>query len=91
MVCHLLRERRHFARSRGSTPWEGLQRTMKGGHAFNEERVHPYIVHMMLQVTLSRSDQLVLNGRAVLRDLTSGDFRKMSFHLRGLWRAVVRQ
>ncbi|WP_217494483.1 hypothetical protein [Nibricoccus aquaticus] len=44
---------------------------------------------MILHLPLSRKHQLSLNGRAVLRDLASGDFRKMGFHLRGLYRALV--
>ena len=44
---------------------------------------------MLLHVLLSRKDQLGLNGRAVLRDLANRDLRKMSFHLRGLLRAIT--
>jgi hypothetical protein len=44
---------------------------------------------MFMTGSLTRSEQLSLNGRAILRDFTSGDFRKMTFHLRGFCRALV--
>jgi hypothetical protein len=43
---------------------------------------------MITGIALSRSDQLRLNGRALLRDMAKGEFRKICFHFRGLWRAV---
>jgi len=39
--------------------------------------------------SLSSSEQLSLNGRALLRDLAHRDFRKLKFHLRGFCRALV--
>jgi hypothetical protein len=44
---------------------------------------------MLLTASLTRSEQLNLNGRALWRDFASGDFRKMRFHLRGFWRALA--
>jgi hypothetical protein len=44
---------------------------------------------MIVHLPLSRSHQLSLNGRAVLRDLAMGDFRKARFHLRGFCRALI--
>jgi len=44
---------------------------------------------MRIQMTLPRSTQIALNGRAVLRDAANRDFGKMAFHLRGIWRALA--
>jgi hypothetical protein len=44
---------------------------------------------MILHLPLSRSEQLRLNGRAILRDFASRDFRKARFHLRGFCRALI--
>lgn len=43
---------------------------------------------MVIPVPLSRSAQLRLNSRALLRDLANGDFHKIPFHFKGLIRAV---
>jgi len=45
---------------------------------------------MIISATLTRTEQLALNGRAVWRDLLTGEVEKLCFHLRGLWRAVIR-
>jgi hypothetical protein len=44
---------------------------------------------MIVHLPLSRGHQLSLNGRAVLRDLVSGNFHKARFHLRGFCRALI--
>jgi hypothetical protein len=62
-----------------------------GGFNRPARKAHPVesvLPGMVIPATLSRSVQLRLNGRAVLRDLVQGDFHKLSFHLRGLWRAI---
>jgi hypothetical protein len=43
---------------------------------------------MLLTASLTRTEQLGLNGRALWRDLARRDFRKMSFHFRGFCRAL---
>ena len=40
---------------------------------------------------LTRSQQLMLNGRAVWRDFVRCEVDKLRFHLRGCWRALLRQ
>jgi hypothetical protein len=44
---------------------------------------------MSFGATLTRSEQLVLNGRAALRDFFNGEVDKLCFHLRGCWRALL--
>jgi hypothetical protein len=44
---------------------------------------------MIISETLTRSEQFVLNGRAVWRDLVRGEVDKLCFHLRGCWRALL--
>jgi hypothetical protein len=44
---------------------------------------------MSFGTTLTRSEQLVLNGRAALRDFFNGEVEKLYFHLRGFWRALI--
>jgi len=44
---------------------------------------------MSFGTTLTRSEQLALNGRAALRDFFNGEVDKLCFHLRGFWRALV--
>lgn len=43
---------------------------------------------MIATPPLSRSEQLRLNARALLRDMVNGDFHKLPFHFRGVLRAV---
>jgi hypothetical protein len=44
---------------------------------------------MIISGTLTRTEQLSLNGRAVWRDLKRGKVDKLCFHLRGCWRALI--
>jgi len=44
---------------------------------------------MSFGTSLTRSEQLALNGRAALRDFFNGEVDKLCFHLRGFWRALV--
>jgi hypothetical protein len=44
---------------------------------------------MILSAILTRTEQLSLNGRAVLRDLVNGKVEKLCFHLRGFCRALI--
>jgi hypothetical protein len=44
---------------------------------------------MVISASLTRSEQFVLNGRAVWRDLFRGEVGKLYFHLRGCWRALA--
>jgi hypothetical protein len=47
--------------------------------------------HMINVAPLARSKQLILNGRAVWRDLVRCEVDKLCFHLRGCRRAFLRQ
>jgi hypothetical protein len=44
---------------------------------------------MTTHLPMNRSRQLALNGRALIRDMARGDFRKACFHLRGFFRALL--
>lgn len=65
--------------NKGHTPFVGLKQA-------GEKSV---VTGMILHQSLSRSRQLSLNGRAMLRDLAQGDFHKVRFHLRGFCRALI--
>jgi hypothetical protein len=43
----------------------------------------------MISAPLSRPSQVVLNGRALVRDLRQREFAKLRFHWLGLWRALA--
>jgi hypothetical protein len=44
---------------------------------------------MTISLPLSRREQLTLNARALVRDLSRRDLRKACFHLRGFCRALI--